>query len=227
MDVYKNQYAESDNRVNNLLSLMTVEEKMQMLHEVAPAIPGLGVAKYDHGNEALHGVARPGKFAVFPQAIGLGATWNIELIKQVITQQGIDWEVGQNPFVGTLVGDTLWTNYEVQADVNILEDTGYAKLLGRVMEARRGGDYPNGYWFKINTSGNWVLYAGDQKIGSGITSFSPFIWHQLSMKFQGNMISVSVNDKEVVSVTDSKYIHGLAEIGSDFNTVEFDNFEIK
>jgi beta-glucosidase len=85
MDTYENPDAETDRRVNSLLSLMTIEEKMQILHEVAPAIPRLGVAKYDHGNEALHGVVRPGKFTVFPQAIGLSATWNPELIHQVST----------------------------------------------------------------------------------------------------------------------------------------------
>ncbi len=85
MDVYENPEAEIDKRVNDLLSRMTVEEKMQILHEVAPAISRLGVAKYDHGNEALHGVCRPGKFTVFPQAIALGATWNPELINKVST----------------------------------------------------------------------------------------------------------------------------------------------
>lgn len=83
MDVYENPDAEIEQRVNDLLSRMTVEEKMQILHEVAPAIPRLGVAKYDHGNEALHGVVRPGSFTVFPQAIGLSATWNPELIYRV------------------------------------------------------------------------------------------------------------------------------------------------
>jgi len=148
-------------------------------------------------------------------------------LKQVITQQGTEWEIGQNPFVGTILGDTLWTDYEVQADVNILEDTGCAKLLGRVMEVRRGGDYPDGYWFKINTSGNWVLYAGDQKIGSGRTSFEPFTQNRISMKFNGNRVSASVNSIQVVSINNSKYTHGLAGIGSDFNTVEFDTFEVK
>lgn len=148
-------------------------------------------------------------------------------LKQVITEQGTEWEIGQNPFVGTILGDTLWTNYEVQADVNILENTGCAKILGRVMEVSRGGDFPNGYWFKINTSGSWVLYAGDQKIKSGKTKFEPFIQNHISIKFNGNTVSASVNNIEVVSVNNSKYTHGLAGIGSDFNTVEFDNFEVK
>ena len=85
MDVYEDPDASIDNRVNDLLSQMTVYEKMQLLHEVAPAIPRLGIKKYDHGNEALHGVVRPGKFTVFPQAIGLAATWNPDLIFDVST----------------------------------------------------------------------------------------------------------------------------------------------
>ena len=163
-----------------------------------------------------------GVFEVHQRKDGIG-----NCLKQVITQQGIEWEVGQNPFVATILGDTLWTNYEVQADVNILENTGCAKLLGRVMEVSRGGDYPNGYWFKINTSGNWVLYAGDQKIGSGKAKFEPFTQNRISMKFNGGIVSASVNSIEVVSVNNSKYTHGLAGIGSDFNTVEFDNFVVK
>lgn len=83
MDTYENPEAEIDKRVYNLLSLMSVYEKIQLLNEVAPAIPRLGIAKYDQGNEALHGVVRPGKFTVFPQAIGLAATWNPELIYKV------------------------------------------------------------------------------------------------------------------------------------------------
>ena len=83
MDVYENPDAETDKRVNDLLSQMTVYEKMQILHEVAPAIPRLGIKKYDHGNEALHGVVRPGKFTVFPMAIALASTWNPDLIFKV------------------------------------------------------------------------------------------------------------------------------------------------
>ena len=85
MDLYENPDAEIDKRVNDLLSQMTVYEKMKLLHALAPAIPRLGIAKYYHGNEALHGVVRPGKFTVYPQAIGLAATWNPELIYDVAT----------------------------------------------------------------------------------------------------------------------------------------------
>lgn len=85
MDVFEDPEATIDNRVNDLLSKMTTDEKILLLREVSPAIPRLGIAKYDHGNEALHGVVRPGKFTVFPQAIGLAATWNPDLIYNVST----------------------------------------------------------------------------------------------------------------------------------------------
>ena len=82
-DTYENPESTIDKRVNDLLSQMTIAEKILILSETAPAIDRLGIKKYYHGNEALHGVVRPGKFTVFPQAIGLAATWNPELIHQV------------------------------------------------------------------------------------------------------------------------------------------------
>jgi beta-glucosidase len=82
-DIYEDPDADTDKRVYDLLSRMTVEEQISLLTDNAPAISRLGVAKYDHGNEALHGIVRPGKFTVFPQAIALASTWNPELIKTV------------------------------------------------------------------------------------------------------------------------------------------------
>lgn len=72
-------------RVFDLLNRLTVEEKISLLTETAPAIPRLGIDKYFHGNEALHGVVRPGKFTVFPQAIALASTWNPDLMHKVAT----------------------------------------------------------------------------------------------------------------------------------------------
>jgi beta-glucosidase len=71
-----------EQRVNDLISRMTLEEKVHEMQHTAPGIPGLGVPPYDWWNEALHGVARSGYATVFPQAIGMAATWDAGLIHQ-------------------------------------------------------------------------------------------------------------------------------------------------
>ncbi|HEX8149319.1 MAG TPA: glycoside hydrolase family 3 C-terminal domain-containing protein [Pyrinomonadaceae bacterium] len=72
-----------DRRVDDLVSRMTLEEKISQMMNRAAAIERLGVPEYEWWNEALHGVARAGIATVFPQAIGLAATWNPELIREV------------------------------------------------------------------------------------------------------------------------------------------------
>ena len=64
-----------EQRVKDLVSRMTLDEKVRQMQHTAPAIPRLGVPSYDWWNEALHGVARAGYATVFPQAIGMAATW--------------------------------------------------------------------------------------------------------------------------------------------------------
>jgi beta-glucosidase len=70
-------------RVGDLLERLTLDEKLAMLHQYAPAVPRLGVAAFRTGTEALHGVAWLGEATVFPQAVGLGATWDEELVHRV------------------------------------------------------------------------------------------------------------------------------------------------
>ena len=72
-----------DQRVDDLISRMTLEEKVSQTMNAAPAIPRLGIPQYDWWNEALHGVAFSGVATVFPQAIGLGATFDPPLINRV------------------------------------------------------------------------------------------------------------------------------------------------
>ena len=69
-------------RVRDLLGRMTLEEKIAQLGNAAPAIPHLGLPAYNYWNESLHGVARNGIATVFPQAIGMAATWNAPLMHQ-------------------------------------------------------------------------------------------------------------------------------------------------
>ena len=71
-DLYKNMNAPIHERIQDLLSKLTIEEKISLLRATSPGIERMGIDKYYMGNEALHGIIRPGKFTVFPQAIGLG-----------------------------------------------------------------------------------------------------------------------------------------------------------
>lgn len=78
-------------RVNDLVSRMTLAEKVSQMQNHAAAIPRLGVAEYDWWSEALHGVARSGYATVFPQAVGMAATFDAPLIHeegQVIGLEG-------------------------------------------------------------------------------------------------------------------------------------------
>lgn len=70
-------------RADELLAQMTLKEKLQIIIETSPENERLGIPKYYHGNEALHGIVRPGKFTVFPQAIALGAMFDDELLERI------------------------------------------------------------------------------------------------------------------------------------------------
>ena len=74
---------EARKRAEELVSGMTLEEKASQLRFDAPAIPRLGIPAYNWWNEALHGVARAGTATVFPQAIGMAATWDEDLLEEI------------------------------------------------------------------------------------------------------------------------------------------------
>jgi beta-glucosidase len=77
---YQDESLSIEERVNDLVSRMTLKEKVGQMMNDAPAIPRLNVFAYEYWNECLHGVARAGKATVFPQAIALAATWDPDLI---------------------------------------------------------------------------------------------------------------------------------------------------
>jgi beta-glucosidase len=84
-DLFWNQKLPLNTRVQDLIKRLSIDEKISLLHETSPGIDRLGIPKYYMGNEALHGVIRPGKFTVFPQSIGLAATWNTDLLYKITT----------------------------------------------------------------------------------------------------------------------------------------------
>src|SRR5699024_2259990 len=73
----------ADRRTADLLDRLTTEERIGLLHQHQAAIPRLGLKPFRTGTEALHGLAWLGPATVFPQAVGLAATWDADLVHRV------------------------------------------------------------------------------------------------------------------------------------------------
>ncbi len=80
---YRNPDLPIEKRVDDLVGRMTLEEKVSQMENSAAAIPRLDVPAYDWWNEGLHGVARSGAATVFPQAMGMAATWDKTLVRRI------------------------------------------------------------------------------------------------------------------------------------------------
>jgi beta-glucosidase len=80
---YLNPDLPAEQRAKDLVARMTLEERILQMQDEAPALPRLHIPAYGWWNEALHGVARAGRATVFPQAIGLAATWDTELMHRI------------------------------------------------------------------------------------------------------------------------------------------------
>lgn len=119
---FQNPQLSIDDRVNDLVSRMTLREKLSQLFNSAEAIDRLGVPAYNWWNECLHGVARAGKATVFPQAIGLAATWDPDLMFRVADVISDEARAKHNFFVSNNIrsiytGLTFWT-----PNINIFRD---------------------------------------------------------------------------------------------------------
>ena len=79
-EIFRDSHYSVEARVDDLVSRLTLEEKVLQMQNEAPAIPRFGILSYNWWNECLHGVARNGIATVFPQSIGMAATWDPDLI---------------------------------------------------------------------------------------------------------------------------------------------------
>jgi len=109
-------------RVNDLLSRLTLEEKVELLGYRSKAVDRLSIPAYNWWNEALHGVARAGEATIFPQAIGMAATFDNDLLRQV--SNAISTEARAKYNLSTAVGRreqymglTFWS-----PNINIFRD---------------------------------------------------------------------------------------------------------
>ncbi len=81
--VYLDPTCPQAERVKDLIAQLTLEEKVGLMSHPAKGVPRLGIPAYNYWSEGLHGVARNGRATVFPQAIGLSATWDRQLIERI------------------------------------------------------------------------------------------------------------------------------------------------
>jgi beta-glucosidase len=119
---YKNPKLSADRRAEDLLHRLTLEEKASLMQNHSPAIPRLGIKAYEWWNEALHGVARAGLATVFPQAIGMGASFDDSLLLDVFTAvsdeaRAKSTEFGKAGELKRYQGLTFWT-----PNINIFRD---------------------------------------------------------------------------------------------------------
>ena len=113
---------EAREKATALVAQMTIEEAASQLLHSSPAIPRLGIPAYDWWSEALHGVARAGTATCYPQAIGLGATFDRELLQKIAGSIALEARAKYNAY--SRLGDrtrykgvTMWS-----PNINIFRD---------------------------------------------------------------------------------------------------------
>jgi beta-glucosidase len=174
--VYRNPNAPNERRVEDLLSRMTLEEKVSQLMNDSPAIDRLGIPTYNWWNECLHGVARAGRATVFPEPIGLAATWDENLAFRVATAISDEARAKNNEFArrgkrNIYQGLTFWT-----PNINLFRDPRWGRgmetygedpyLTGRMaVEFIKGleGDDPK-YLKTVATAKHYAVHSGPEPL---------------------------------------------------------------
>jgi len=171
---YLNPGLPAEKRAADLVSRMTIEEKVLQMQNSAPAIPRLGIPAYDWWNEALHGVARAGQATVFPQAIGLAATWDTDLMHRIADTISTEARAKYNEAIrnndrSRYHGLTFWS-----PNINIFRDPRWGRgqetygedpyLTGRLAVAfiqGMQGDDPH-YFKVIATAKHFAVHSGPE-----------------------------------------------------------------
>lgn len=171
---YLNPDLPLETRVDDLLGRMTLEEKVSQTLYDAAAVERLGIPEYNWWNEALHGVARAGLATVFPQAIGLAATWDSDLMFRVATAISDEARAKHHEFVrhgrrGIYEGLTFWS-----PNINIFRDPRWGRgmetygedpyLAGRLaVEFVRGMQGDDPFYLKtVATPKHYAVHSGPE-----------------------------------------------------------------
>jgi beta-glucosidase len=123
-EIWRDASQPTDARVKDLVGRLSLAEKVQEMRNGAAAIPRLGIPAYDYWSECLHGVARAGTATVFPQAIGMAATWDLPLVHEEADVIATEARAKHNDYISKHNGDsaryfglTFWT-----PNINIFRD---------------------------------------------------------------------------------------------------------
>ncbi len=171
---YKDYTASAEERARDLVSHMSLDEKISQMQNAAPAIPRLGIPEYDWWNEALHGVARAGIATVFPQAIGLAATWDTGLERRIADIISTEARAKHNDAIAhgnhaRYYGLTFWS-----PNINIFRDPRWgrgqetygedpfltAQMAIQFVKGMQGDD-PH-YFKTIATSKHFAVHSGPE-----------------------------------------------------------------
>jgi beta-glucosidase len=172
---WRNPALSAEQRAADLVGRMTLEEKARQLGHTAPAIPRLGVPEYNWWNEGLHGVARAGIATVFPQAIGMAASFDAPLMHQaadvISTEFRAKYVERVHPDGGTdwYRGLTVWS-----PNINIFRDPRWGRgqetygedpyltsRMGVAFITGLQGDDPK-YFKTIATSKHFAVHSGPE-----------------------------------------------------------------
>jgi beta-glucosidase len=173
---FQNPSMSEEQRVNDLVSRMTLKEKADQLLYTAPAIPRLGIPSYNWWNEALHGVARAGYATVFPQAITIADSWDEGLMLNVANAISDEARAKYHEFqrrgkTGIYQGLTFWS-----PNINIFRDPRWGRghetygedpyLTGRMgYQFVKGmqGDDPK-YLKTVATAKHYAVHSGPESL---------------------------------------------------------------
>jgi beta-glucosidase len=173
---FQNPELTFEDRVDDLLSRMTLDEKISQLNYESKAVDRLGIPAYNWWNECLHGVARSGIATVYPQGIGLAATWDKEMMNRVAVSISDEGRAKYHDFIskgkrGIYQGITFWT-----PNINIFRDPRWGRgmetygedpfLTGNMaVQFIKGlqGDDPK-YYKSIATAKHFAVHSGPESL---------------------------------------------------------------
>jgi beta-glucosidase len=171
---FRNPALPIEKRVDDLVSRMTLEEKVSQLIDRAAPIPRLDVPAYNWWNEGLHGIARSGYATLFPQAIGNAATWDVPLLHSIGTVVSTEARAKYNDAIrhgnhDRFYGLTIWS-----PNINIFRDPRWGRgqetygedpfltsRLGVAFVKGIQGDDPN-YFRAIATPKHYAVHSGPE-----------------------------------------------------------------